>query len=428
MLPAAATRDAVAQPDNLTGIPAAEERPAEPGQDEDPEAPVPRARPGLWKRYAVALALLASIIIAVLLFRRWEHAPPLITSIAVLPLANVSGDSSQDYFSDGMTDELITELGQIRELRVISRTSAMTYKQTRKSVPEIARELNVAAIVEGTVMRAGDSVRITAQLIRAADDKHLWAQSYQGELRDALALQSRLAQAIAGQIRSTLIPGAEAQLRSPQQVSAQAYDAYLKGRYFWNKRTADDFRKAVNSFNDAVRLEPTYARAYAGLADSYALMGDWEYGILPPSDAFRRAKAAAVKAIELDESLGEAHTSLGFVLDSYDWDWAGAEREYQKAIALNPGYATLHHWYAWHLIVIGQADRAMTEMEKAESLDPLSLIIGSDMADGVLFIARRYDEAIKTKAARSSKWIRTSRSLIINWDRLWLRNIFIKTP
>ena len=174
----------------------------------------------------------------------------------------------------------------------------------------------------------------------------------------------------------------------------EAYDAYLKGRYFWNKRTADDFRKAVNEFNEAVRVEPAFARAYAGLADSYALMGDWEYGILEPRDAFQRAKAAATKAIELDDSLGEAHTSLGFVLDLYDWDWAAAEREYQRAIALNPGYATLHHWYAWHLIVTGRAARAMAEMRKAENLDPLSLIIGSDLAD-VLFIARRYDEAIR---------------------------------
>jgi TolB-like protein/DNA-binding winged helix-turn-helix (wHTH) protein/Tfp pilus assembly protein PilF len=395
--PAIAIPEAGAKPDRLLGIPAAVDRAATPEADEPAAMSAPPAspvRPVLRKWYAVSALLLLSVAIAAFLVQRWKNAPPLITSIAVLPLANVSGDASQDYFSDGMTDELITELGQIRELRVISRTSAMTYKQTRKSVPQIARELNVDAIIEGAVMRSGNRVRITAQLIRATDDKHLWAQGYQGELRDALTLQSEVAQAIAGQIRSTLTLGARAQLRSPQRVSVQAYDAYLKGRYFWNKRTADGFSKAVDSFNEAVRLEPAYARAYAGLADSYALMGDWEYGILEPGDAFRKAKAAAAKAIELDDTLAEAHTSLAFVLDSYDWDWAGAEREYQRGIGLNPGYATLHHWYAWHLVVTGRTDQAMTEMRKAENLDPLSLIIGSDMAD-VLFIARRYDEAIK---------------------------------
>ena len=316
-----------------------------------------------------------------------------IRSLAVLPLESLSGDASQDYFADGMTDALITDLAQVRALRVISRTSVMTYKRVRKSLPEIARELNVEAVVEGTVARSGERVRITAQLIRVPDEKHLWAQSYEGDLQDTLALQNRVARAIAEQIQVTLSPQEEAALNKSKTVDAEAYEAYLKGRYFWNKRTRDGLVRAIDYFHHAIDTDPNYASAYSGLADSYALSGDWEYGILSPQDAFPKAKAAVTKALALDDNLSEAHTSLAFIHDLYDWDWASAEKEYKRALALNPGYATAHQWYAAHLMVMGRNSEAIAELKRAESLDPLSLIISADLAD-VLCVAHLYDASV----------------------------------
>jgi len=270
----------------------------------------------------------------------------------------------------------------------------MTYKGARKPLPQIALELDVDAVVEGTVLRSGNRVRITAQLIRASADKHLWAESYEGELSDVLALQKKVARSIAEQIRIKLNPKEQTGLNHVKVVNAEAHEAYLKGRYFWNQRTAEGLKKAVGYFNQAIERDPIYAQAYAGLADSYALMGDWEYGVLPPAEAFPKAKAAATRALALDNALGEAHTSLAFVLDLFDWDWVAAEREYRQAVELSPSYATAHQWYTWHLIVLGRNSEAITEIRRAESLDPLSLIISADMAD-VLLIARRYDESIQ---------------------------------
>ena len=349
--------------------------------------------PLAWKISGFALALVL-VSLTAWIFRSRIRPPSGIQSLAVLPLENLSGDASQDYFADGMTDELIADLGQISALRVISRTSVMGYKHTRKPLPQIARELNVDAVLEGTVMRSGQQVRITAQLIQASADKHLWAQSYEGDLRDTLALQNKVARAVAEQIRINLNPQEQAALKNVKVVNPDAYEAYLKGRYFWNKRTADGLKKAIDYFNQAIEKDPNYAQAYTGLADSYALLGDWEYGVLPPKEAFPRAKAAATKALDLDSTLGEAHTSLAFSLDVFDWDWESAEREFRRAIELNPGYATAHHWYAWHLIVLGRSSEAIAEMRKAENLDPLSLIISADMADALL-ITRRYDESIQ---------------------------------
>jgi TolB-like protein/DNA-binding winged helix-turn-helix (wHTH) protein len=346
-----------------------------------------------WKRSGFAVLAMLAILTAWIL-RPGSHPPPGIRSLAVLPLENLSGDASQDYFSDGMTDELITELGQISELRVISRTSIMTYKGAHKSLPQIARDLNVDAVVEGAVLRSGDRVRITAQLILAAADKHLWARSYDGEMGDTLALQKQVARSIAAEIRIELTPHEQGVLKNGTRVSPEAYDAYLKGRYFWNKRTADGLRKAIGYFDQVIATNPNYAEAYAGLADSYALAGDWEYGVLAPKEAYPRAKAAAAKALVLDDALGEAHISLAFCLDGFDWDWESAGREFRRGIELKPGYATGHHWYAWHLTTLGQNDEAISEMKKAEDLDPLSLIISAELAEEFL-IAHRYDEAIK---------------------------------
>jgi TolB-like protein/DNA-binding winged helix-turn-helix (wHTH) protein/Tfp pilus assembly protein PilF len=362
------------------------------------DAPKRRLWPTRGAMVALALVIIIIIsislsILSVWLFRSRGRAPTGIRSLAVLPLENLSGDASQNYFADGMTDELITDLAQISALRVISRTSVMVYKGAHKPLPQIARELNVDAVIEGTVLRSGDQVRITAQLIDASTDKHLWSQSYEGELRDTLALQSRVASAIADQIRISLTPQEQAALKNLKVVNPEAYESYLKGRYFWNKRTADGLKAALAYFNQAIEEDPKYAQAYSGLADTYVLLGDWEYGVLAPNEAYPKAKAAASKALELDNTLSDAHTSLAS-LGMFDWDWQTAGREFRRAIELNPGYATAHQWYAWHLNLMGRQSEAIAEMRKAESLDPLSLIISADMAD-VLFVARLYDESIQ---------------------------------
>jgi TolB-like protein/DNA-binding winged helix-turn-helix (wHTH) protein/Tfp pilus assembly protein PilF len=351
----------------------------------------------LWspRRIIVASVLFLSLpILSVWLFRSHGRPPMVIRSLAVLPLDNLSGDASQNYFADGMTDELITDLAQISALRVISRTSVMVYKGARKPLPQIARELNVDAVVEGTVLRSGDQVRITAQLIDAVTDKHLWSQSYEGQLRDTLALQDRVAKAIADQIRINLTPREQAALKSVRVVNPEAYESYLKGRYFWNKRTADSLKVALAYFDQAIEEDPKYAQAYSGLADTYALLGDWQYSVMVPKKALPKAKDAALKALELDSTLGEAHNSLAFLLDGFDWDLDSGGKEFRRAIELNPGYATAHHWYAWHLGLLGRYDEAIAEMKKAENLDPLSLIINADLAE-LLVLAHSYDESIR---------------------------------
>jgi TolB-like protein/DNA-binding winged helix-turn-helix (wHTH) protein/Flp pilus assembly protein TadD len=362
---------------------------------ENPGLTVAPQRQWATGRIILAVALVVSLaILSVFLFRPHGHAATPIRSLAVLPLENLSGDASQKYFSDGMTDQLITDLAQISALKVISRTSVMVYEGARKPLPQIARELHVDAVVEGTVLRAGDQVRITAQLIDASTDKHLWSQSYEGELKDTLALQDRVARAIAEQIQINLTPREQAALKSVRVVNPEAYESYLKGRFFWNKRTADGLRVALAYFNQAIEEDPKYAQAYSGLADTYALLGDWQYAVMTPAQANPKAKAAALKAVELDSALGEAHNSLAFVLDGFDWDLDAGGKEFQRAIELNPGYATAHHWYAWHLGLLGRYDQAIVEMRKAESLDPLSLIINADLAE-LLVLAHSYDEAIR---------------------------------
>jgi len=345
-----------------------------------------------WKISASVLLLLVASLSSWKLYS-WYHPSLVIRSLAVLPLESLSSDASQDYFADGMTDELISDLGQISALRVISRTSVMSYKHARKPLPQIARELNVDAVVEGTVLRSGEQVRITAQLIEAPTDKHLWSQSYQGELRDTLALQSQVARAIADQIRINVNPQEQAALKNVKVVNPQAYESFLKGRYFWNKRTADGLKVALAYFNQAIDEDPNYAQAYSGLADTYALLGDWQYAVMTPKEALPKAKAAAIKALELDGALGEAHNSLAFCLDGFDWDFDSAGKEFRRAIELNPGYATAHHWYAWHLSLSGRYNEAIAEMRKAEDLDPLSLIINADLAE-LLVLAHSYDESI----------------------------------
>ena len=346
------------------------------------------------KYFLAALGLLVLVVAAVGWQWRNQHRPSPIRSIAVLPLENLSGDPAEDYFADGMTEQLITNLGQIRSLRVISRTSANQYKGTKKPLPDIARELGVEVLVEGTVTRSGNRVRITTNLVQARPERHLWAASYDRELSDILKLQSEVTQAIANQITAELTPAEHIRLAKRPTTSVEAQELYLRGRYFWNRRTEEGLERSLDYFQQAVEKDPDYALAYAGMADSYTILAAGEYAVLSPRDAVPKAKAAAFKALQLDGALAEAHASLGFLKHSFDWDWQGAEREYKQAIVLNPSYATAHHWYAIFLVEMGRFPEATAEIEKSENLDPLSLIISSDFG-WILFNERQYDSAIR---------------------------------
>ena len=314
-----------------------------------------------------------------------------IKAVAVLPLENMSRDPEQDYFADGMTEALITDLAQIGALRVISRTSAMQYKGTRKPLPEIARELNVDAVLEGSVLRFGNRVRITAQLIHAASDQHLWAKSYERDLGDILALQSEVARAIAKEVKIKLTPHQQARLTCARPVNPEAYEAYLKGSYYWNKFTEEGFKRALEYFKQAIEKDPVYASAYAGLAESYATLGFFS---TVPKEAFLKAEEAALKALEIDDTLAQAHTSLGLSRLFYDWDWLTAEREFQRALELNPGYALAHHGYALYLMAMARLDEALVEEKRALELDPLSLRINTALG-WVFYFARQFQQAIE---------------------------------
>ena len=330
----------------------------------------------------------------------WLRPParPAIKSLAVLPLDNPSSDPAQEYFADGMTEELINSLAKIEALKVISRTSAMTYKGVRnKPLPQIARELNVDAVVEGSVLQSGKRVRITVQVFEGRTERQLWAQSYEEDLRDVLGLQAEVASAIAREIRVQLTPQEKQRLTRSRQVDPEAYLAYSYGRYWWNKRTAQDLQKGIEYFQNAIAKDPSYAPAYAGLADAYGLLGSIGSDVLPPNEVMPKAKEAALKAVKLDDNLAEGHTSLAYVKLSYDWDMDGAEHEFKRAIDLNPGYATAHHWYAHYFLANGQSERALTEIRRAQTLDPLSLSINVGLG-WCLYHAHRYDEAIQQYA------------------------------
>jgi TolB-like protein/Flp pilus assembly protein TadD len=303
---------------------------------------------------------------------RPTSAAPRLGSIAVLPLDNLSGDPSQEYFADGMTEQLITDLAKVGSLRVISRTSVMRYKGTKKSLPEIARELNVDGIVEGSVMRSGNRVRITAQLLHAPTDKHLWAEAYERDLGDVLRLQNEVAEAIAQQVRAQLTPQQEVRLRSAPAVNPEAYEAYLRGRYYLsNKFTmAEPLNKAKSYFEDSIRKDPGFALAYSGLADSYVYLGFFGQGLLPPDRAYRSAKEALRKAVELDDSIGEAHDTFGLLSWRFEWNWDAAEREFNRAIALAPSYSCAHEDRAVYLSFIGRRAEALAEVAKSNELDP----------------------------------------------------------
>ncbi|MFI5058782.1 MAG: winged helix-turn-helix domain-containing tetratricopeptide repeat protein [Candidatus Acidiferrales bacterium] len=317
--------------------------------------------------------------------------------LAVLPFENLTGDVGQDYFSDGLTEEMIAQLGRLdpERLGVIARTSVMHYKHSQEQLKQIGRELGVQYVLEGSVRRDSEKVRISAQLIQMKDQTHVWARQYDRELINLLALQGEIAQEIADGIQLTL--GDHRRIDSARQAplspnAYEAYDLYLKGRFFWNKRTTQGFQHAIEYFEQAVAKDPTYARAYAGLADSYTLMSG--YSLAPQNEFMPKARAAAQRAVELDDGLAEAHTSLALVTENYDWDWQNAEKEYRRAIQLDPNYATAHHWYAEYLSYQGRFDEAFAEIERARQLDPLSLIIATDNG-AILYFSRQYDRAIE---------------------------------
>jgi TolB-like protein/DNA-binding winged helix-turn-helix (wHTH) protein len=358
-----------------------------------------RKRGFLWAVLA-AVAGLAVLLSALIILNpgglreKWfgAHAASPITSLAVLPLENLSADPEQDYFAEGMTDELITDLAQLAELRVISRTSIMHYKGTQqKTLPQIARELNVDAIVEGTVARTADRVRIRVQLIRAQDDRHLWAQAYDRDLRNVLFLQSDAARDIAAQISSRLNPSRESRPARTRPIKPEAYEAYLKGRYFWEKRTPETREKAIAYFQQAIQQDPDSAPAYSGLADAYM---DHAFDQGPREPTASWARAAASKALEIDPFSAEAHVSKAQVVEYYDRNWPEADREYRRGLELNPNYATGHQIYAVYLVSMGRFDQATTEARIAQHLDPVSpfMYISGGL---VSYFARQDEHAIE---------------------------------
>ena len=377
---------------------------AEPAQPSDgiaarSAAKLPKTKhPSVWRWIlaASAAALLVVLVSVAYLGRSHAHAKSTAQKrvmLAVLPFQNMSADPAQDYFSDGLTEETITDLGQLspEHLGVIARTSAMAYKHTNKTITQIGHELDVEYILEGSVRREGGEARVSAQLIRVSDQTNLWAQNYERNLLDLLQIENELGKAIARQVQISLTPQQEMDLSKMRTLNPDAYDLYLKGRFYWNQRTPAGFWKGIESFKQAIEKDPDYAQAYVGLADCYILLGPND--VLPAKEVYPLAKAAALKALQLDDGLAEAHASLGFLMLLYDWNPAQAEKQFQRAIELDPNYPTAHHWYAYDLAAMQRSDEAVAEIRRAVELDPLSSIINTD-AGQILLFARRSDEAI----------------------------------
>jgi TolB-like protein/DNA-binding winged helix-turn-helix (wHTH) protein/Tfp pilus assembly protein PilF len=366
-----------------------------------PESVAATAAPPLGRKMPWALASgLSLAVFAALLFaynfgrlrtRIFAKTRSLeIHSIAVLPLENLSKDPGQDYFSDGITDALTTELAQIGSLRVISRTSSMHFKGTRETLPQIAHELNVDAVVEGTVARSENRVRVTAQLIEASSDRHLWARSYERDLKDVLELQDEVARDIAEEIRVKLKPEERTRLEQARPVNPEALEAYLKGHYYYEKLSTPAFKEAVNYYRQALTRDPDYAPAYVGLAASYKELGVWD--ALPPQEATSQAKSAIEKALALDNTSGEAHATLGHIHFLWDWDWPGAEREYKRALELGPPSTNTRIQYAVYLSAMGRHDEALAQMREAHAVDPVSHP-SNGLLGAVYYWAHRFDEA-----------------------------------
>jgi TolB-like protein/tetratricopeptide (TPR) repeat protein len=308
-------------------------------------------------------------------------------SVAVLPFVNLSGDPEQEYFCDGMTEEIINALSQIEDLRVVARTSAFVFKDKREDIREIGRKLNVETLLEGSVRKSGERLRITAQLVKVSDGYHLWSERFDRDLADVFTIQDEISLAIVDKLKVKLLGDEREKLLKRYTQNLEAYELYLKGRYHWNRRMPAALKKAMGHFEQVIQKDPNYALAYAGLADCYSMLV--QVYVLPPKEAFPRAKALASKALEIDETLAEAHTSLAFALSSFYWDWAGAEREFKRAIELNSNYATAHQWFAMGLLLkLGRTSQAFEEINKALELDPLSLIINIGVSYLYLAIGR----------------------------------------
>jgi TolB-like protein/tetratricopeptide (TPR) repeat protein/DNA-binding winged helix-turn-helix (wHTH) protein len=355
------------------------------------------------RRSVLLGALLLGIVaaVALLTFRYMQNASAMeskadrVNSVVVLPLENLSADKDQDYFADGMTDELIARLATVGSLRVLSRTTAMAYKGTHKSLPDIARELNVGAVVEGTVARSGNHVRITAELVQVSTDRHLWAETYEGPIGDSLALQNQVATAIVDAICVKLTPVERQRLATARSVSTNSYEDYLKGRYYYsNNRSSEGLTKAIEYFRKATQEDPHNALAYSGLANCYATIGSTLVGTMPSIEAAANARTAALKAIEIDGNLAEAQVALSTVRIKYDWDWAQAAKGFQRAIELDPGYATAYQRYSLYLIAMGRTQESVSMINRARELDPLSVSVNFSLG-WRLYMARQYDQAIE---------------------------------
>jgi TolB-like protein/DNA-binding winged helix-turn-helix (wHTH) protein len=379
-----------------------------------PQAETPASSPAIsfsptWeqrlrRRWPVFLGMAGILILAFAAYAKWLRPRPMVvgrTMLAVLPFENFTGDPRQDYFSDGLTEEMISQLGNLdpAHLGVIARTSVMNYKHSRESLRQIGEELGVQYVIEGSVRRDSERVRITAQLIQVSDQSHLWAREYDRDLGHLLQLQDEIAREVANEIEFGLsgrrpieVARAAVPAPAPGANSYEAYDLYLKGRYFWNKRTAEGFRQAASYFQQAIDKDGNYGRAYAGLADTFSLMSAWYIG--PQNELMPKARTAALRALELDDTLAEAHASLALIKENYDYDWPGSEKEFRRAIQLNPQYATAHQWYAEFLSWQGRFGEAFAESEQARQLDPLSLIIATDHAS-IMYYSRQYDGAVK---------------------------------
>ena len=360
-------------------------------------APAAEARPQPWWRSKSAVGIAVILLAAAVAARGWfyrsrANGGETIDSVAVLPFVNASADPNAEYLSDGITESLINSLSTLPHLKVMSRDSAFMFKGKNTDAGTVGQRLGVRAVLKGRVLQRGDDLEISAELVDARDNSHIWGQQYSRKASDIFALQGDLAKEMTSMLRMRLTGEDEKRMAKSYTANPEAYQDYLKGRYWWNKRSEDGVRKGIDYFQQAIAKDPAYALAYDGLADGYSVLGN--YGYVPPKEAYPRAKEAVLKALQLDDTLPEAHTSLAFVMTDYDWDWPGAEREFQRAIGLNPNYAYAHALYAYHLYRIGQFDKAIAESKRALELDPLSLI-GNRILGQSYYYARKYDQAIE---------------------------------
>jgi serine/threonine protein kinase/Flp pilus assembly protein TadD len=343
-----------------------------------------------WMIAAVLLLIVAALLYLFMSPSRSISANS--KTIAVLPFVNMSGDPQDEYFSDGIMEDILTQLSKIADLNVISRTTMTQYKGTKKPLKEIGRELNAGVVLEGSVRHSGNRIRIASQLIDAETDRHVWAESYDREMQDVFAIQSDVAQEIASSLQARLSPAEKERIEKKQTDNTEAYQFYLKGRYYWNKRRTDDIKTAIGYFNQAIEKDPNYALAHAGLASAIVIQN--EYSRLQPNDILPNAKAAATRALELDPTLGEPHAVLGFIESTFEYDWSGAENEFKRAIELSPSNLTAHQWYGNYFRTLGKFDRAREEIHRAEELDPLSLTVNVNVAITSYYM-REYDKAIE---------------------------------